>query len=79
MISRDEVLAQALALPRVDQEYLADMLERQLDSGHFSSPEIGASWSKEIDRRIAAYDNGESPAVDFDKSLGHLKQAIAGK
>lgn len=77
MITRDDVLAQALALPSVDQAYLADMLEQRMATGHFSSPEIGEIWSNEINRRVAAYDRGETSTVDFDKSLEHLKQAIA--
>lgn len=77
VITRDDVLAQALALPSVDQAYLADMLEQRMATGHFSSPEIGEIWSTEINRRIAAYDRGETSTVDFDKSLEHLKQAIA--
>jgi len=77
VITRDDVLAQALALPSVDQAYLADMLEQRMATGHFSSPEIGEVWSNEINRRIAAYDRGETSTVDFDKSLEHLKQAIA--
>jgi hypothetical protein len=75
--ARDEVLAQALALPLVDQAFLADMLEQKMAEGHFSSPEIGEAWSHEINRRIAAFDRGETQAVDFEKSLDHLKKAIA--
>ena len=77
VITRDDILAQALALPPVDQAYLADMLEQRIATGRFSSPEIGEVWSNEINRRIAAYDRGETSTVDFDKSLEHLKQAIA--
>lgn len=76
MLSREVVLDQALALPLVDQAYLADVLEQRMARGLFASPEIGEMWSKEIDRRIAAYDRGETTAVDFDKSLEHLCQAI---
>lgn len=46
-------------------------------TGHFSSLEIGEVWSNEINHRIAAYDRGETSTLDFDKSLEHLKQAIA--
>ena len=76
MLSREDVLEQALALPLVDQAYLADVLEQRMAARPFSSQEIGDVWSKEIDRRIAAYDRGETIAVDFDKSLEHLRQAI---
>ena len=77
MISRDDVLAQALSLPAVDQEYVADMLERRLATTHFSPPEIGELWTHEINRRIASYDGGETTAVEFEKSLEHMQQALA--
>jgi hypothetical protein len=77
VITRDDILAKALALPPVDQAFVADMLEQKMATGHFSSPEIGEVWSNEINRRIRAYDRGETSTVDFDKSLEHLKQAIA--
>lgn len=77
MMTRDDILAQALALPLADQAFLADMLEQQISAGHFPSSEIGEIWSNEINRRIAAYDQGETATVDFDKSLEHLKRAVA--
>ena len=77
MITRDDILAKALTLPPADQAFVADMLEQKMATGHFSSPEIGEVWSNEINRRITSYDRGETPTVDFDKSLEHLKQAIA--
>ena len=77
MHSREHVLEQALALSRADQAYVADVLEQGLATGRFVSPEIAEVWSQEIDRRIAAYDRGETSAVDFDKSLDHLRQAIS--
>ena len=69
MISKEDVLAQALALPAADQEYVADMLERRITPGQFHSPEIGELWSHEINLRIAAYDRGETTAMGFEKSL----------
>ncbi len=77
MISKEDVLAQALALPAADQEYVADMLERRITAGQFHSPEIGELWSHEINRRIAAYDRGETTAMGFEKCLEHMQQALA--
>ena len=77
MISREEVLAQALSLPAADQEYVADMLERRIATSHSSSPEIGELWTHEINRRIASHDGGETTAVEFEKSLEHMQQALA--
>ena len=70
-------MAQALSLPAADQEYVADMLERRIATTHFSSPEIGELWTHEINRRIASHDGGETTAVEFEKSLEHMQQALA--
>ena len=76
MISREDVLAQALSLPAADQEYVADMLERRIATTHFSAPEIGELWAHEIDRRIASYDGGDTTALEFERSLEHMQQAL---
>lgn len=70
MLSKEDVLAQALALPAADLEYVADMLERRISAGLPYSPEIGELWSNEINR-------GETTARDFEKSLKHMPQALA--
>ena len=75
--SRDEILERALCLDPADRAYLADELERSLPLATFVSDEIAAAWSGEIDRRIAAYDRGETTAVDFDSALDHIGQALA--
>lgn len=77
MLSRDDVLQQALALPPIDQAYVADVLERRLAKGPCTSSDIGEAWSNEINLRMTAFDRGESSAIDFEKSLEHLQQAIA--
>lgn len=76
MPAREAVLQDALLLSPSDRALLVDALEVSLGHGEFATPDIAAAWSEEIDRRLAAYDRGESKAVDFDKSLEHLRQAI---
>jgi len=76
MLSRDDVLQQALSLPPTDQAFVADMLERQIAAEQSISPEFAEVWSKEIDRRVAAYDRGEMASLGFDQSLHQLRQAI---
>ena len=73
---RDEVLQQALALDPVDRAILADELERSLPPSAFESEEIAKAWSGEIDRRISAYDRGETSSVEFDSALDHIRQAL---
>ena len=79
MLDRDEIAREALTLPPEDRAYVADMLERSLDAGSFATPEIAEAWSKEIDRRIAAYDRGETQALDFETALDHLRGALANR
>lgn len=76
MISKEDILTQALSLPAADLEYVADMLERRIATSHFSSPAIGELWTHEINRRIASYDGGETTAMEFDKSLEYMQQAL---
>jgi len=76
MLTREDVLQRVLLLPPIDQAFVAEMLERQIASVQSIPPELGESWSKEIDRRIAAYDRGEMASLEFDQSLHQLRQAI---
>jgi hypothetical protein len=77
MTFRDQITTQAMTLSPEDRAYVADMLERSLPEGDFSNPTIAEAWSREIDRRIEAYDLGETSAVDFDSALNHMRDAIA--
>ena len=74
---RDEILQQALAIDLADRAYLADELERSLPPTAFASDEIATAWSEEIDRRIAAYDRGETTAISFDSAIDHIRTALA--
>ena len=76
MLNRDDVLQQALLLPPTDQAFVADMLERQIAETQSIPPELGESWSKEIDRRVSAYDRGEMASLDFDQLRHQLRQSI---
>ena len=74
---RDEILQQALALDLAERAYLANELERSLPSTAFESDEIATAWSEEIDRRISAYDRGETTAINFVSVLNHIRTALA--
>jgi len=76
MTLRDQIIQQALTLPPEDREYMADLLEGSLPVGEFRTEEIADAWSQEIDRRIAAYDRGETTAVDFDVALDNMRHAL---
>jgi len=76
MTLRDQIIEQALRLPPEDREYVADLLEESLPAGEFRTERIADAWSEEINRRIAAYDRGETSAVDFDVALDNMRQAL---
>ena len=77
MTIREQIAQQALALPPEDRTYLADVLEKSLTSGEFATPEIAAEWAAEIDRRIAAYDRGETQGVDAQTALERIRVRLA--
>ena len=73
----EQIAQQALALPPEDRTYLADVLEQSLASGEFATPELAIEWSAEIDRRIAAYDRGETKGVDIQTALERIRACLA--
>lgn len=77
MTTREQIAQQALALPPEDRTYVADVLEQSLTSGEFATPEIAAEWIAEIDRRMAAYDRGETPGVDAQTALERIRTRLA--
>lgn len=42
----------------------------------FATPEIAKAWASEIDRRLDAYDRGETSAVDFNEALGRIHHRL---
>ena len=77
MTNREQIVEQALSLAPEDRAYVADALEQSLTSGGFASPEIAEAWAEEIERRLAAYDRGETKAVDADVALDRLRRQLA--
>lgn len=77
MSARDQIVQQALELEPDDRAYVADLLEQSLPTAGFVSEEIASAWSREIDRRIAAYDRGETQAISVQSSLQHARDALA--
>ena len=76
MMNREQIAQEALALPAEDRTYLADVLEQSLPKGEFATPELAAEWTAEIDRRIAAYDRGETQASDGKVVLERLRARL---
>ena len=57
--SLEKIEAQAKALSAEERAKLA---EAMLESLHSPVTEIEAAWAEEIERRVAAFERGESPA-----------------
>jgi hypothetical protein len=77
MMSREQILQDALALAPEDRAFVLDQLEQSLDRGGFASPEIAAAWAQEIGQRVAAYDRGETQAQDADVVLRRMRRFLA--
>ena len=77
MTIREQIAEQALALPPEDRTYLADVLEKSLTNGEFATTELAAEWTAEIDRRIAAYDRGETHGADVQPALERIRTHLA--
>lgn len=77
MTQLDQLAEQALKLEPNDRAYLADLLEQSLPASGFADADVGDAWSREIDRRVAAYDRGEIQAISVEASLQHAREALA--
>ena len=76
ILSRDQLLEQALSLPVDDRAFIADMLLGSLPERPLPSEKWAAEWSQEIDRRVAAYDRGEVKAISFEESIERVRRAL---
>lgn len=67
----NEILDAALALPRDERAELAAILTDSV-GGESSPEEVQAAWLAEAKRRLAAYERGETQALDFEETMGEL-------
>jgi putative addiction module component (TIGR02574 family) len=73
--SRDSILKAALALSADDRAVVIDRLLASLTQE--SDGGLDAAWAEEIERRIAAYDRGETAALPLEdvKRLLHKRRS----
>lgn len=76
---REQILQQALNLPFADRAFLAESLLKSIEPPLHPWEESAEEWSREINRRIEAYDRGEVKGMSFEESLEHLRQALAAR
>jgi putative addiction module component (TIGR02574 family) len=70
-MSRKELLAAALALPKDARASLADRLLESLDPG--DQGEINALWAREAESRIDAYEQGQMSATPSEEVFAALR------
>jgi hypothetical protein len=73
---RDQIAEQALTLPPEDRAFLAELLEMSLSSNGFATPELAAEWVSEVERRVAAYDRGETCAYDLRTAMQSIRREL---
>lgn len=76
-MTREEFIQQALSFPPADRAWIADHLEQSLANDGFATPETAASWSAEIERRIAAFERGDLTAVEDKAALANARRRLA--
>jgi putative addiction module component (TIGR02574 family) len=79
MALRDQIAEQALALPPEDRAFLADLLEESLATEGFATPELASEWVAEVKRRLAAYDRGESDALDLKAAMQSMREELQSR
>ncbi len=85
MSKREQILQEALALPRGDREYVVTALEESLCRNDAESPDedirgedTSAELLAELQRRSAAYRAGSTTARPADEVLADLTKRQAG-
>jgi hypothetical protein len=85
MSNREQILQEALALPRDDREYVATALEESLTGENGESPDAdvdavisGVEFLAELQRRSAAYRAGTTTSRPADEVLADLTKRQTG-
>lgn len=77
MATRDQLVQCVLGLSREDRAYLLDLLWRSLECDDREVElEFGELWTAEIDRRITAYEAGETKAVDAETAMKETRDKL---
>lgn len=79
MLNRAELLELVLALPPEDREFVADQLEQSLPRETAIDPHYAEAWSQEINRRLAAYQQGSTSGREWSEVRSELQAALAAR
>jgi putative addiction module component (TIGR02574 family) len=75
-MERDQIIQEAMALSPDDRAIVANRLWESLQSE--VDPEIEKAWLDEFERRLAAYERGETRAFSLDQAMEILKERRVG-
>jgi hypothetical protein len=72
------IVEEARKLTPEERLELFDLLEVEFagDEGDGSPEEVEAAWLKEVERRIAKAERGETTFVDFDEAMARARRRI---
>ena len=73
MISKDELMSEAVSLP---VEIRLQLVEKLLESLNPSNKDIDKLWATEVERRIAEIDRGEVETVQGDDVFRKLNDRL---
>jgi putative addiction module component (TIGR02574 family) len=75
MLTREEILNHALALPPADRQLVAVALQDSLDTGRASAESLtGNEFYQELQRRAAAYRAGQTQARPASEVMAEMNQ-----
>lgn len=77
MTLRDHLVQQILALPADDRVHLAELLDQSFMTEGFATPALAAEWEAEVERRIDAYDRGDTSAEDAETAMQTMRRELA--
>jgi hypothetical protein len=77
MASREQLADQLLSLPAEDRIYLLTALQHSLEGESTVDDDVASAWAGEAERRIAAYERGESQAMEWRAALDQIREQVA--
>ena len=72
------IVEEARKLSAAERLELFDLLEVAFarDEGDGTPEEVEAAWLKDVERRVARAERGETTSVDFDEAMARARQRI---
>jgi putative addiction module component (TIGR02574 family) len=77
MLHFEQFREQALALPPNDRALLAELLQQSLAADSFDRSTVAVTWRREVDRRLKAYDAGETLGEDASTAMQAMRRELA--